>query len=704
VRRERWLRAFAAVAIGVVACVLGGAFRADNFPLDDTYIHLAYGIDFTPGSLFSFQAFRRDTGTSSWLWTAICIAVVRLRLPVYPALTGLSVAIFCAILHRTMALVASALPRGVPLRGLWPYAAALLVAASGNVLWLSITGMETGLSVLLLLLTVPRVLSGRGMTPAAGLLALALVWTRIEGLVWLVSAAALVPFTGPRGARRAWRGWLLPLAGVALYVAYNLAVGGHLLPTSALSKRATFVPGGHSWKDEWSFLASLTRHYVVPQLPGWLVEAVAAAVSAVALLLLAVTGRGRAGLLRRPRIEPAVAAVAALLGGACAHVALNVVEFRSAYHHLRYFAPILYVVPALSLPVALGALHALGGRASRSLGSPAAFVAARWACVGLAAPLFVWAFARDLRAAQAWAARYLRNAAQLGAVHLDVGRFLRASAPPGTRRVASFDIGALRWASHLEVVDLAGTSDARTLGYQVARRQADLIRDTHAEYYVSIENGFDYVAPTQPAYELELVRTWQYPEYFDPFPPHSKRMVLYRVNHCGAPRLHRQPVGVALRFDFDPGDAAARVATGVAQGDAFARWPVTARELGRPVALARGRFLSSDAHPLRDKAVGRFETVPMKIEGDWLSFRMAGGHDPRRLRVELRSEGRALASWTGFDADSFLEIVHPVDELRGRVVTLTLVDEARGGWGHLMLDEVQQFVWSEAPPRACPRR
>jgi hypothetical protein len=698
------MRAFAAVAVGVTACVLAGALRAANFPLDDTYIHLSYGVDFTPGSLFSFQAFRRDTGTSSWLWTALCILVVRLRLPEYPALTALGVAIFCGVLERAMELAGGVLPRALPLRPLWPYASLLLLAASGNVLWLSLTGMETGLFVLLLLHTIPRMLSGRGVTLATGLLALALVWTRIEGVLWLVTAAALMPLTGPRGARKARRGWLLPLGGVALYVAYNLAVSGHLLPTSGLSKRATFVPGGHNWKDEWGFLASLARHYVAPHLPGWLVEAAAVAGAGAALLALGVTGRGRAGLLRRPRLDPAFAGVAALLGGACAHVAVNVVEFRSAYHHLRYFAPILYVVPAFSLALSLAALHALARRAARLLGSPWALAAARWACVGLAAPVFVWAFARDLRAARLWASLYLRNAAQLGAVHLDVGRYLRASAPPGARRVASFDIGALRWASHLEIVDLAGTSDGRTLGYRIAHRQADLIRDTRADFYVSIENGFDYVAPGQPAYELELVRSWQFPEYFDPYPPHSKRMVLYRVNHCGAPRLHREPTGAALSFDFDPGSARARAAAGVAQGDAFARWPVTARDLGRPVALARGRFLSSDAHPLRDRAVGRFETVPMRAEGAFLSFRMAGGHDPRRLRIELRSEGRARATWTGFNADSFLEIVHPIDELRGRTFTLALVDEAQGGWGHLMLDEVQQFTWREAPARPCPRR
>ena len=697
--REPWVRAGAAAILGVAACLLAGALRAPNLPLDDSYIHLSYGIDFDPRALFSFQAGRRDTGTSSWLWTSIAVVVAQLRLPEYVALTLLSMGTFCVLLAVAMGLVARALPRDLPFQPIWPVASALLLVASGNVLWLSLSGMETGLFVLLLLCAVPRILAGRGMTVGAGLLALLLVWTRIEGVIWLGLAAAVVPFTGPRAARRQWRGWLLPLAGLALYAAYNLRVGGHLLPSSGRSKRDTFIPGGHAWREEWVFVTLLLRNYLRPLVPGLVLELPATAVAGLSLLGLALA---RALRRRRVQLDPAVAAVGVLVGGAFVHAAVNVVEFRSAYHHLRYFAPVLFLVPLFSPTLVLLALRAVGRLAARLVALPLAGPAARWGGAGAAAVLLGSAFARELLRAPFWASLYRRNAEQLAAVHLAVGRYLRASAPPGTRRVASFDIGALRWASHLEIVDLAGTSDERTLGYQRAHRQADLIRDTHAELYVAIENGFDFVAEHQPTYDLELLQTWQFPEYFDPFPPHSRRMVLYRVNHCGEPRAHRERTGAALSFELDPADARARAATGTAEGSSFSRWPAVAADLGHPVALARGRFLASDADPLRDRAVGRFETVPMKAGGDFLSFRLAGGHDARRLRVDLLVGGAVVASWTGFDADSFLEIVHPIAELRGQTFTLALVDESRGPWGHLMLDEIHQFTWRTLPPRPCP--
>jgi len=702
--REISFRAFAAVALGFGFCIGGGALRARNFPVDDTYIHLSYGIDFRPGALFSFQGGQRDTGTSSWTWTLLCILVAQLRLPEYPALTVLSVSLFSVALWLVMDLVVRALPRDLPVKRPFAYASALLVAASGNVIWLSNTGMETALAIVLLLLFVPRALGGRGMTTANGLLALALIWTRIEGVVWLGLAAALLPFTGERGARRERRGWLLPAAGLLLYGGYNLAVGGHLLPTSGLSKRATFVQGGHQWKQEWAFVSGLARDYLGPWTPGWSVEAIAAAIACAVLLGFGVAGVARRRPWKRPRLDPAVAAAGALLGGAFVHALLNVVEFRSAYHHMRYFAPVMYLVPALGLTFVLRAVQAITGRVAPRVSRPRALAVLRWLFAAIAVPVFLGGLASDLRRAPAWARIYLRNAEQLGAVHLTVGRWLRDHAPDGAKRVASFDIGALRWASHLTIVDMAGTSDRRTLDYRAKNDERRLIRDAHADLYVSIENGFDYLPPLQPAYDLELIRSWASPEYFDPYPPHSKRMMLYRVNHCGEPRRVRRNVGAVLNFDYLPTDARARAASGSAQGTSFTTWPVTPKDLGRAIHQARGRFLSTDASPLKDRAVGRFESVPMRAEGDFLSFRLAGGNDPARLRVELRSGGAALASWTGYENDVFIEIVHPIAELRGRWFTVALVDESTGRWGHLMLDDVLQFVWRDAPAKPCPRR
>lgn len=697
-RRRRLIHLLLALVIGLGVALLAGVSRARNLPLDDAYIHLSYGLGDGFLSLFSFQDGQRDTGTSSWLWTLICILVVKLRLPEHGALTVLSIGIFSGILFRVMELVDRALPRDVPLRALFPPVAALLLAASGNVVWLSLTGMETGLSILLLLVVVPRLLTS-GFTLGTGVIALLAIWTRIEAVIWLGTGVLLLRWTGERHARRAWRGALLPLLGIVLYLAYNQHVSGHLLPTTALAKRASFIPGGHSFEDEKSFVLALHRNYLRHWTPGWLVELEVVAASSLLLFLVSLRRLWRA----RDRLDPARAAVFALLAGAVAHVIVNIIGFRSGYHHLRYFAPALFLIPALSAVMALLALNALLARLLPRVGVVWARGLVSALGVSLVAfPLGVGLY-RDQNVFPRWATLYQKNAEQLGAVHLAVGAFVR-EAVPLAKRVASFDIGALRWASGLSVADLGGVLDAHALGYLLARKPADFVRDTRAEVYVSVENGWDSIRRVQPSYELVPLRTFQVPEYHDPYPPHSKRMVVYRVNHCGERRLVREEVGSKQGFEFSWASEKGRAGAGMAEGSSFARWPISARDLRRNVPLAEGSFVSSDAHELKDKATGRFETVAMKAEGAWLSFRVAGGHDPEKLRIELRSEGRVIATWTGFDTDSFLEVVHPLGGLSGRMFSLALVDEAKGGWGHLMLDEIKQFDWRELPPKPCPAK
>lgn len=689
-RHARWAHPAAAVVLGLVACLAFGAYRRGSFPLDDTYIHLDYGLDFSFRTVFSFDGVARDTGTSSWIWTALCILVVQLGLPEYATLTTIAVLTFSGLLWLTMDTTARALPAATPARGVWPYAAALLLTLNGNVLWLSLTGMETSFSVLLLVATVQRALLGRGMTPLVGLMALGVVWTRVEGVAWLAALALVMAATG-RGRRGAWIGWLFPAAGLVVYFAYNRAVGGAWLPTSALGKTATFVQSGHDLAAELRFVANVGRDYILPVLRGWVFQL---GVACAALVVCAIDGA--AALLRRsPRarvaLGPGRAAVLILFAGALGHTLVNLVSFRTTYHHLRYFAPVLFLAGALSLPLALAAADAIVRRMRRPRARRAVRCAAA-AAIGLGAAWTAWRGASDLRY---WVSLYRKNAAQLAAVHMAVGRYLRAEAPRGTRSVASFDIGALRWTSGLKVVDLAGTSDAHALAYQRQRRPAALVRDTHADLYVSVENGFDAIPAADPrvGFTLTHLRTWQYREYRDPTPPHSKRMVLYKVNHCGEPGLFREPRGGLLDFTTAASE-------GTRQGDAFAGLLPVRRVPGLRVERGRGPFLSSFTVAAGERATGRFETAPMRVEGDWLSFLIAGNHQPAKLRIELLRGGEVIETWTGYDTDSFLEVTHPLAGLAGEEISLAVVDESPRG--HILLDEVQQFAWREGVSAPCP--
>ncbi|MET0233255.1 MAG: GH32 C-terminal domain-containing protein [Kibdelosporangium sp.] len=76
---------------------------------------------------------------------------------------------------------------------------------------------------------------------------------------------------------------------------------------------------------------------------------------------------------------------------------------------------------------------------------------------------------------------------------------------------------------------------------------------------------------------------------------------------------------------------------------------------------------------------------------DRLSFLVAGGYDPDRLRVELvrAADGVVLRRQSGYNSEQLARIVWNTNDLRGQNVVLRVVDQATGDWGHLNLDDVR---------------
>ncbi|KPK17312.1 MAG: hypothetical protein AMJ62_01220 [Myxococcales bacterium SG8_38] len=128
-------------------------------------------------------------------------------------------------------------------------------------------------------------------------------------------------------------------------------------------------------------------------------------------------------------------------------------------------------------------------------------------------------------------------------------------------------------------------------------------------------------------------------------------------------------------------------------GEAFESWPVRSAppHQGRPVGQV-GWFVSSYHRIKGDAVVGELRSAPMLLEGDVLTLRVAGGRIPEALKVELLVDGEVVASATGHDNDIFARKVWEISDYRGRTGTLRIVDEAVGGWGHIMVDEIQQWV------------
>ncbi len=211
------LAAALAVAAASVAFVLASHAVP---PMDDTYIHLAYGRSLASGHLPEFNAGEPSSGFTSPLWL-IPSALASTR--------GDGAASVLMLSSTACACLAVALC-GVP--------AAAVAVLTGPLLFHSSSGMETALACLFAVL-LWRSLGGRSSPLGDGLLLCGAILTRPEFSV--LAPVLLIRHRG--GGIRSWSAVLAPsLGAAALWAAWNLHCTGLLLPSTFYAKQAAFPP------------------------------------------------------------------------------------------------------------------------------------------------------------------------------------------------------------------------------------------------------------------------------------------------------------------------------------------------------------------------------------------------------------------------------------------------------------------------------
>jgi hypothetical protein len=265
--------------------------------------------------------------------------------------------------------------------------------------------------------------------------------------------------------------------------------------------------------------------------------------------------------------------------------------------------------------------------------------------------------------------------------------WLGERAPPGASIVTG-DIGSSGFYANLHVYDYFGIIDPVT-AHQDPRRlgRGKAGHEKHADP--------DYLLGKKPTYikrgyiHRDL---YQYGYYLDSdIPPHLNEPGIWRKDELGVGD------GLALqsRIPFE----AQPYAGWSASGEAFQQWPVQRPPRGQHRVVGRVDWFVSTYHPTRgDAVVGRLESAPIPLEGDLFVIRVAGGRDPERLRAELVVDGEVIASATGHNSEIFARHVWNIAEYPGRLATLRIVDEATGRWGHIMVDEIEQWATSSDAP------
>lgn len=141
------------------------------------------------------------------------------------------------------------------------------------------------------------------------------------------------------------------------------------------------------------------------------------------------------------------------------------------------------------------------------------------------------------------------------------------------------------------------------------------------------------------------------------------------------------------------------------EGESYAPWVVTGEAFGP--GPARGT-LANQMHVdgyqgerlvnsffQGDDTTGTLASPEFRIERRYLAFLIGGGKNEEQLALRLIVEGKVVRTATGpNDRAGGSERLAPswwdVAEFAGQTATLKIVDEARGGWGHINVDQIVQ--------------
>jgi hypothetical protein len=126
-------------------------------------------------------------------------------------------------------------------------------------------------------------------------------------------------------------------------------------------------------------------------------------------------------------------------------------------------------------------------------------------------------------------------------------------------------------------------------------------------------------------------------------------------------------------------------------GSAFAVAPARGHAKGQGEVVGRqGHFIDSFTDADGDNATGSMLSPPFTLRGDCLRLLVGGGRDPERLRVSLLIGDQRVFSETGGNWDTLGRREWDIAALRGQTARIEIVDRAKGAWGHILVDEIEQ--------------
>jgi arabinofuranosyltransferase len=507
-RAYRPLPSFWLAAIPILAFLLVLHYRSASgpgYPLDDSWIHLAFARHLAHGQGFGINPGQWSTGSTSPLWTLMLAAGLVFRAG-HAAWPWLLATIALCVAGLTGALLVRRLltlrgDEGTPAGGIASLAGGLLVVSSPWLVWSTAGAMETPLFVALLLLAwaerlredLPLSEGGRALAFWGVPAGLAIV-ARPEGAIFAVLLAL---------CSRLRSGIANLITAAAIYAPYGiycLSVSGHPWPSTFYAKTTQTFAGMPD-------LAYLAR---AAALLADLMPALVALLIAGAAVLIVGTGLRRTSPGRLDFSER-LARWRAFLPGVLFVIALPLAYATMGRSFL--FAGVAGNFGRYLFPLA--PFLAILGAAMLVLGAARIRVRVRrgWVLLALGVPL-IW----NGIAAANHAAFFAHNVRDIDAMQVEMANRLARDLPAGSL-VASNDVGALAYFTDLRVLDLVGI-----VSPEVQQALFPLRRLDRAERHKAL---FQLIVKLKPA-AIAVFPEW-YPEILQSLQPLLRPLEQIRV-------------------------------------------------------------------------------------------------------------------------------------------------------------------------------
>lgn len=152
--------------------------------------------------------------------------------------------------------------------------------------------------------------------------------------------------------------------------------------------------------------------------------------------------------------------------------------------------------------------------------------------------------------------------------------------------------------------------------------------------------------------------------------------------------------GRGLNLDFEDGT----LRDWVTDGNAFAQQPVrgdTVSKRNGPGGTSghQGEFWIGGYENVGDDAIGKLTSAPFKVTQRWASFLVAGGNwDATCVDLVEAKSGKTFSKISGDNSEHLRRAVVDLEKQIGQEIFIRLVDEQKGGWGHLNFDDFKFYA------------